>query len=232
MPPDPVPKCGNMKPKWVRKREREVGTDEMRHIRRQYIAATELIDEEIGKILDKLEETGDADNTVIIFTGDHGEMLGDHGLFTKTLPYEAAMRIPMIVSGPDIKPGVESDALAVLSDLAPTICELAGANPLDNIHAQSLAPILRGSDTPLRDAAVAGLNTFRCVRTRSHKYIESVNDRSELYDLKEDPNETVNLIENQPDLASTLKDRLKSEIKALYNQASGINGNRPEHRDH
>jgi choline-sulfatase len=173
-PPDPVPRCPDMKPKWVEKKEVAVDPQEMRHIRRQYIAATEAIDAQVGEILKALEDTGAAENTVILFAGDHGEMLGDHGLFKKNLPYEASLRIPMIFSGPGIKQGRETNALAVLSDLAPTICEMAGARPLPHIHAQSLVPILNGDTAAVRDSVFAALKQFRCIRTHTHKYIESL----------------------------------------------------------
>jgi choline-sulfatase len=163
-----------MKPKWVEKKEVAVDPQEMRHIRRQYIAATEAIDAQVGEILKALEDTGAAENTVILFAGDHGEMLGDHGLFKKNLPYEASLRIPMIFSGPGIKQGRETNALAVLSDLAPTICEMAGARPLPHIHAQSLVPILNGDTAAVRDSVFAALKQFRCIRTHTHKYIESL----------------------------------------------------------
>jgi hypothetical protein len=77
-------------------------------------------------ILEALDRRGMRDNTYIIFASDHGEMLGDHGLYTKSLPYEASVRVPLIAAGPGIRGGCTSDALVELIDVNPTICALAG----------------------------------------------------------------------------------------------------------
>ena len=90
-------------------------------------AATELIDDQIGEMLCALEERGMLDNTYIIYSSDHGEMLGDHGLYTKSVAYEASLRVPLIVTGPGIPKNQVSDGLVELIDLNPTICDFAGA---------------------------------------------------------------------------------------------------------
>ena len=93
-----------------------------------YYAMIKLIDDQVGRILESLEETGQREKTVILFTSDHGEMLGDHGLIQKGCRfYEGLVRVPLIVSWPGhIESGLKSDALVELLDKAPTLLELAG----------------------------------------------------------------------------------------------------------
>ena len=111
-----------------------------------YYAQIELIDDQIGRLLAALDESGQRENTLIIFTSDHGEMLGDHGLLLKGCRfYEGAVHIPLIISWPGhYQQGVVSDALVELTDLAPTILDETGLPIPDDMHGISLAPLLRG----------------------------------------------------------------------------------------
>jgi choline-sulfatase len=197
------------KPEWVKQRSFDLSADEIARTRRQYCAATQLIDDQIGLILDALERRGQLDNTYIIFASDHGEMLGDHGLYTKSAAYEASLRVPLIIAGPDIARGRVSDALCELIDLNATICEFAGLAPQQGIDARSLAPVLRGETDEHRQETVAELRNFRCVRTATHKYIHNYNDTNELYDLEKDPDELHNIAGDAPDLVADLARRMR-----------------------
>ena len=135
--PDAVPKSLEGKPQWILNRQKDCSAEELAHIRRQYCALIKLIDDQVGMILDALERRNMLDNTIIIFTSDHGEMLGDHGLFQKQAPYESSIHIPLIVTGPDIARGVVSDALVEMQDLNPTICALANVAPAPDMDARS-----------------------------------------------------------------------------------------------
>ena len=95
------------------------------NMKRHYAGSIAVIDEWVGHILDTLEERGEAGRTVVVFAADHGEMMGDHGLVQKSVMYEGALRIPLIVALPG-QGSAESGALAELLDLAPTFLELAG----------------------------------------------------------------------------------------------------------
>ena len=197
------------KPEWVRKRARDYAPETIAETRRQYCAATELIDAQIGQILDALERRGQLDDTYIVFSSDHGEMLGDHGLYTKSAAYEASLRVPLIIAGPGIRGGRSSDALCELIDLNATICDLAGLPPQEGIDARSLKPVLDGTADTHREDAVAALDNFRCLRTATHKYIHNHNDRHELYDLVADPDELHNIAAERPELATDLARRLR-----------------------
>ncbi len=200
------------KPEWIKKRAKDFSPEEITQTRRQYCAATELIDHQIGQILAALEKRGQLDNTYIVFASDHGELLGDHGLYAKSAAYEASLRVPLIVAGPDIEGGRVSDALCELIDLNATLCDFAGLAPQEGIDARSLRPVLNGSSDTHREDTVAALQNFRCIRTATHKYIHNHNDLDELYDLDRDPDELHNIATAAPDLVVDLSRRLRRRL--------------------
>ena len=202
------------KPEWVKRRVVDVSPEEITITRQQYCAATELIDDQIGEMLRALEQRGMLDNTYIIYSSAHGEMLGDHGLYTKSVAYEASLRVPLIVAGPGIPKNQVSDSLIELIDLNPTICDFAGVPVLPRIDACSIAPLLRGETETHRSETVSALRTFRCVRTASHKLIENYNDITELYDLENDPDELHNIAQSERQIANTLRGRLGTRFRS------------------
>jgi choline-sulfatase len=111
MPP-PIEDDLTGKPGWVQARGYDLDAATVARTRQQYCAAIELIDDQLGRMLAALEHRGQLDNTWILFASDHGEMLGDHRLYTKSVPYEAALRVPLLMAGPRLARGAVSDALA------------------------------------------------------------------------------------------------------------------------
>ena len=200
------------KPEWIKKRAAEFTSDQITQTRRQYCAATELIDDQIGQILGALEKRGQLDNTYIIFASDHGELLGDHGLYTKSAAYEACLRVPLIIAGPNIAGGRICNALCELIDLNATICDFAQLVPQQDIDARSLQPVLDGQTDIHRQATVAALRNFRCIRTATHKYIQNYNDCGELYDLEQDPDELHNIAATAPAMVADLARRLRRRL--------------------
>ena len=172
-----------------------------------YYAMIKLIDDQVGRILQSLEETGQREQTVILFTSDHGEMLGDHGLIQKGCRfYEGLVRVPLIASWPGhFETGLKSDALVELLDMVPTLLELAGLNVPDRMQGRSLLPILQGEDSEdhhrdfvrceYYDAVDLPDGTFATMyRDRSHKLVVyHGHQHGELYDLVADPDEFENL---------------------------------------
>ncbi|MGC9455712.1 MAG: sulfatase family protein [Phycisphaerae bacterium] len=197
------------KPAWVRQRARGISEQESITARRQYAAAIECIDDMVGEILDALADRGELDNTYIVFSSDHGEMLGDFGLWTKTYPYEPSTHVPLIVAGPGIPAGRTSDALTELNDLNPTICEMAGVGAMADIEARSFLPLLRGEANSHRDCVVSAMHNWRMIRTDRYKAVIDYgsNGATELYDLSEDPQELRNIASEQPELARDLAGR-------------------------
>ena len=207
--PAAIPKSQHGKPQWIGRREKEFGAPELAKIRRQYCALIELIDDQVGALLDALEARDMLDNTIIIFTSDHGEMLGDHGLFQKQVPYEPSIHIPLIVAGPGIDGGRASDALVDVSDLNPTICALAGVAPAPDMDARSFEQILRGGREAHRGEIMTALTNFSCLRTASAKFVDNYNDMPELYDLERDPGETRNIAAEHPDEVAAIREGLR-----------------------
>ncbi|MEM7142097.1 MAG: sulfatase-like hydrolase/transferase [Actinomycetota bacterium] len=214
--PAPTLDPSDRRPQAVRLKEYGNTEDELVDARRQYSASLALIDDQIGEILATAEDRADAENTIVIFTADHGDMLGDHRLFQKTVPYEAAVRIPLIVNGPGITAG-SSDALTELIDVTATLLDLADVDPIAPIDGRSLVPLLTNPSLHHRDAGVICEGPSRTLRTATHKYSHHVAvgwDTHELYDLVADPDETTNLIEDEPSLAAELRVDLEARVGA------------------
>ncbi|MFC1737211.1 sulfatase [Candidatus Hydrogenedentota bacterium] len=202
--PRAIPADMTGKPGWVKNRVLDMSEEEVTVTRRQYCAAIELIDDQVGLIIEALENRGMLDNTYIVFTSDHGEMLGDHGVYTKEMPYEASIRVPLLVAGPGIEGARTSNALVELIDVNPTVCELAGLPAQENIDAKSFEPVLSGESNEHRPDVISILRSFMCIRTERYKLVQSPNDISELYDLENDPDELQNIFEQEPEIARDL----------------------------
>lgn len=172
--------------------------------RRHYYANVTMIDEQIGLLVEALDRRGVLDDTVIVFTSDHGDCLGDHGHSQKWTMYEASVRVPAIVWGPGrVAAGRRIDALTSMMDLGPTVLELAGVEPPPWMEAESLLPALRGEpwegrthvfSEHARDLILTGTELMTMVRDARWKLVEFVDsDQGQLFDLTTDPDELVNL---------------------------------------
>lgn len=194
------------KPGLVRRIRRDVwgqlSEREVRETIRHYLAMCSWLDDLVGELLAELEKTGQADNTVVLFCSDHGDYMGDHGLFAKGIPcYRGAYHVPAIVRWPDgiARPGRTVDRFVSLADFAPTFRELAGSGAEALSSGASLAPFLRDQEpSEWRDAVFTQCDgvelyyTQRSVMTREHKLVFNGFDEDELYDLRNDPHEMVN----------------------------------------
>ena len=196
------------KPGYVLERDLGLSASEIAVTRRQYCASIATIDDSVGWMLDVLKQRGMLDNTVVVFSSDHGEMLGDHGMYTKSMPYEASIRVPLLIAAPGVEGGRISNALVELIDINPTLCELAGLPAQENIDARSLVPILQKQVVETRTETVSAMRNFRCLRTHQYKYIENYNDIDELYNLDTDRDELNNIAGDHPDIVQKLSRRL------------------------
>lgn len=202
------------KPAWQRQKAKRMAgatAEEVATVRRPYTASLEMIDDQIGQILHTLEERGLTDNTYVLYCSDHGEMLGDHGLYQKSVHYEQALRVPLIVTGPAITPGM-SDALVELSDVNPTLQELAGVAPRPDLDARSLVRLFLDPAAAHRDDTISQLDNCRSLRNREYKYVYNQNDLPELYDLRDDPNELVNLAADRRDVTGEMHRKLTRRL--------------------
>ena len=168
-----------------------------------YYAVITHMDEQIGRILKALDESGEADNTIVIFTSDHGLAMGSHGLRGKQNMYEHTINIPMIMRGPTIPKGKQFNAQMYLRDIYPTTCDLADLPIPDNLDARSVAPILHGDVSSVHDQVFGYFrDKQRMVRTDRFKLIHYPHlDRDQLFDLESDPSELTDL-SNSPDHTS------------------------------
>ncbi len=174
-----------------------------------FYASVSFADAQLGIVLDALDDTGLADNTVVVFTSDHGYHLGEHGLWMKGTLFENSARVPLIFAGLGIEAkGSKTDALAEMIDIYPTLAELAGVPAPGYLSGVSLVPALSDPSATLRDSALTQLGSGYTVRTARYRYTRWGKGRSsanmELYDRESDPEEMVNLIRN-PNYAETVK---------------------------
>jgi choline-sulfatase len=200
-------------------------TDEqVRTARHGYYAAISYVDERIGEVLDALRDAGLDRETTVVLTADHGEMLGERGLWYKMSFFEPSARVPLIVSAPGrISPGRRAEPVSLL-DLAPTLLDLATPGRAEELKSDmdgsSLVTLLDGPE-PGRPA-VAGEYLAEgvtapavMIRRGRHKFIRCEGDPDQLYDLENDPHELVNLAE-QPAHAE-LRASFRDEVAARWN---------------
>ena len=156
-----------------------------------YYAAIEFLDAQIGRILEALKESNQYDNTLIVFTSDHGLAIGSHGLFGKQNLYEHSMRAPLVIAGPGVPRNRRVDAMCYLLDIFPTLGDLTGIPAPRGSEGQSLAPILQGKRQSGRDSIfTAYADVQRAIRDDRWKLIIYLKiNKTQLFDLKNDPAE-------------------------------------------
>lgn len=177
----------------------ELATEEVtKRIRIGYYASIKELDDKIGAILEKLRELGIEDDTAIIYTSDHGEQLGYHGLWWKCTMFDQSARIPMIAAIPGIGKKTVSDPVS-LTDVLPTICEAMGAEAPEGIDGQSFLGLANGSPSGHRDFAFSEFNAhglyggMYMIRWRNYKYVFYTEDPPQLFDMESDPMENSDL---------------------------------------
>jgi arylsulfatase A-like enzyme len=193
----------------------------------KYWAQIELIDENVGRILDVLEQTGQRKNTIVIFTSDHGDMTGDHGLVAKGCRfYDPLVRVPLIFSWPDrFKAGLRSQALVELTDIVPTLLEVNGLSIPDRIQGRTLLAILEGRADPHEHRDFVRSVFYRVtegpqsyatmLRTRRYKIVNyHGHNPGELFDLETDPYEFDNLWD-EPAYSDVRFELMKKSFDAL-----------------
>lgn len=177
--------------------------------RQNYGAMIENIDEHIGRMLELVEQRGELNNTLIVYSSDHGEMLGDHGRWGKSVWYTPSSGVPLIVSGPGIQSGACSDALVSLHDLAATFLDYAQAEPLPGADSRSLRGNLEGRCEKHREYVTSGLNEWNMIYDGRYKLVIRLGESPLLFDTHEDPYELKNIVDARPDVAEELRTKLE-----------------------
>ncbi|QHI69095.1 sulfatase [Tichowtungia aerotolerans] len=182
-----------------------------------YHACVSYTDAQIGRLLDALDQSGAADNTVIILWGDHGWHLGDHGWWCKHTNYEQATKAPLIISAPGYD-SAEAQTMSEFVDVYPTLCELTGIPAPEGLQGKSLVPALKDPASAIKDYSISqfprGKIMGYALRTPRYRYVEWIKNGAvqniELYDYQADPFETASLHQN-PEYRDILRD-LKTKM--------------------
>lgn len=195
-----------------------------------YYGMVTLLDAQIGRILDALDDAGLSDNTIVVFATDHGEYLGDHGLMGKGFHYDSVLRTPMIVRGAGIQAGRRLDGVASAVDLAPTLLAYTGVDEPEGVQGTSMLPALTGEGSLPRSAVLTENDDdfvpmrARTVTTRAWKLTWYLNSPDgELYDRGNDPTEQHNLW-HDPDFDAVRNDLLAELLEQVVCAVDGANG--------
>ncbi len=182
-------------------------------------------DAEMGRLLQTLETKGYLDNTIVIYTADHGLAVGQHGLLGKQNLYSHSIRVPSIFAGPGVPEGVTVDALTYLYDVFPTVCDLTEVDCPDTVEGSSLVPLMEGCVDKIRDTVFAAYKDihrtvsdgrWKLIRYYVSKETGNGTDFLQLFDLENDPSETNNLAD-VPEHAERINS-LATELKRWQNE--------------
>jgi arylsulfatase A-like enzyme len=182
--------------------------EKLRHAEQGYYGAISAIDKEFARLLKSLDDNGMADNTIVIYTSDHGDMMGSHGHMGKQMPHEESCRVPFFVRLPEMKGiGKSSDALFASVDIYPTLCGLAGIPLPKHCSGRDYSSLMRGdsefhvpemvflmNDKGPAPRQEVDVPTYRGVRTQRHTYAVQLDGRWCLYDNAADPYQMKNLV--------------------------------------
>jgi arylsulfatase len=187
-------------------------------IRQNYTAMVENIDRLVGLYVKELERRGELENTIIVFSSDHGEMLGDHNRWAKNVPYDASQCVPLIVAGPGIKPKKTGVPVSVI-DIGATFLDYARAERPDGMTAISMRPFLEGKSATHRDYVLSGQFNWRSVSDGRYKLLQGFDPKSKkfgasvppgselpitLFDYERDPTETKDFAAAEPEVVARL----------------------------
>jgi choline-sulfatase len=196
----------------------DITEEDIRRSRRAYFANISYLDDKIGEILQVLDDT--RQEAIILFVSDHGDMLGERGLWFKMSFYEGSARVPLMISAPGMEPGMVTDPVSTI-DVCPTLCDLAGVSMEEVMPwttGESLVPLGQGSartsPVAMEYAAEGSYAPLVSVRQGRWKYTHCLLDPEQLFDLEADPQELTNLADH-PDHRDTLK-ALRARAEARW----------------
>jgi choline-sulfatase len=190
----------------------------------EYYAIITHVDQQIGRVLDALDASGQADNTIVVFSADQGLAVGQHGLMGKQNQYDHSVRMPFVMCGPGIEAGRRIDAMIYLQSLFATTCEMARVETPGTVQFPSLVPLLTGREERLYDSIYGAYRDLqRMIRTERFKLIRYPHVKEvQLFDLQEDPWETKDLAEDprHADTVRSLDEQLRRWMKETGDRLS------------
>jgi arylsulfatase A-like enzyme len=158
-------------------------------VRRNYSAMVENIDRWVGLFQEELRRRGELEKTLLVYSSDHGEMLGDHDAWGKSLPFQASIGVPLIFCGPGVHRGYAHDGPATILDLTATFLDYAGVPIPDDMDSRSMLPLLARETSQLREAVICGLADWRLAFEGRYKLVQYKGQEPVLRDIGNDPAE-------------------------------------------
>lgn len=210
-----------MRPNW-RAAPKAPGREDIAH----YYGMVTSLDDQVGRLMAKLDELGLAEDTVVIYSSDHGDMLGSHGQRLKRKPWEESIRVPGIVRWPGrIRPGTRNDAIFTHVDFAPTMLGFAGLKAPRAMQGLDLSGVIRGQSSKSPESAYLAIHgtyqgddtpgAWRGIRTKTHVYARFKDKPWVLYNIENDPYEMKNLVDSSPALVRELDAKLQQRMKEI-----------------
>ena len=185
----------------AKKNQLKLEKERAQEIKEAYYATISFVDAQVGRLIDHIEESGLAENTIVVFTSDHGYHMGEHGHWQKQTLFENATRIPLIISAPNSEnKGVKSMSPVELIDLYPTLMDLTDINMPQHIVGKSLVPLMKNVNASVRGSALTRWRNGYSIKTKRYRLTKWGSNGElgyELYDHKNDNNELINLAKNQ-----------------------------------
>jgi arylsulfatase A-like enzyme len=200
----------------------EIAPEKHSEIRQNYAAMIENIDRCIGLYIEHLRETDQLENTLIVYSSDHGEMLGDHDRWSKRMPYQPSVAVPLIIAGPGVRGAHRYEPPATTMDLAATFLDYASVPVPKDFDSISLKPVLQGKRDRHREYVYSGMDPWRLVFDGRYKLIRGFNPANRrnkktslskpvlLFDLQQDPLENINIANQSPAIVERLTKALDS----------------------
>jgi choline-sulfatase len=211
--------------------------DEHRAALAAYYASVDYVDDQIGELLTGFQRSGLLDNTFVVYSSDHGEMAGEHGLWWKRSYYQASVGVPLLTAGPGITLGTRIEEPVELTDLFPTFCSWAGIKPPHGLDGETLIPLIDGCFNQRRKVyAVSEIlggsaeTRFRMVRDQRWKCIEFPAAPLRLFDLQNDPGETRDLANSNIDCSADLPLNEIFEVLGDWDSVDRARENDQEHK--
>ncbi len=188
-----------------------------------YYASVAFMDAQVGRLLEALRELDLDEETIVVFTSDHGYHLGEHSFWQKMSLHEESARIPLVISTPSGPAGSTSEALAEQIDLYPTLAELSGLDVPEHVQGKSLAPVIRGEAKGVRRAAYSVTGNGQLLRTDKWAYIKYRDGSQELYNMENDPRQYRNLADSadHADILQRMDAAVTSKRNELKPKAGG-----------